>query len=381
MQFFFKNKSGKIMKSKLFLVILTITTTCYSMELPSNQKNQQSRNIDPLALLSALEKKSEDKSTTLTNIKLSNYQVTADSFEQISYNTALECAPEKIKNIITCFKDSNKIQNPILLAGPSQAGKSTLAKAMGLIWGNCYFIPTTHLLTKYQHSGGENIKKIIEEIKKLKQRSALIFDEVTCLTDNNNEHSDGYENAMGLLLALDEISKYKHILFIGTTNNATKMPDQLKKRFQRNTVPIEYPTPDTRKKILMGMIKKLKANFIMDNNYINSLIQKTSGWSCKDLLDLLLEAEELAKAEQKNFVNPSISSHHLDKAFNDLTKRVQFLQIGIKQLSEQERLQERAFAEQRAIARRQSEYAAFEAIIPGSSILLQARDNGECTII
>lgn len=381
----------------LSIILVTVVNTCHAMESLFKKDNPKSHNIDTAAILSSIKKsqfESNISSSNSSNVKLFNYLVTSSHLNQNRNNTTLECAPQKIKNIIACFKKPNYQPTPILLVGPSQAGKSTLATAMGLVWGNCYFIPTTDILTKYQHSGSENLKDIISQAKDLKQRTALIFDETTCLTDNyKNDHgSDNYENAMSLLLALNKLEELKHILFIGTTNDATKMPDQLKRRFKRNTVIIEYPTFDSRKAILMSMIKELNINLKIDNQYFNTLAQKTNEWSCKDLQDLLLEADELATVEEQNFISASILPHHIDQAFNDLTKRTQLLQIGSTQLSEQERLQEIALQqqrnlqnialeEQRILARRQSEMAAMETIVPGSGMLLQAKANGECTIL
>lgn len=245
------------------------------------------------------------------------YALLALVFHYISYTAELpstisyaqECTQEDIDDqlidhlLSTCPKLAQlvvRLQNPLkygkylpkklLLVGPPGVGKSTIAKGIAKRIGRKYkFLRASLLVNEYKNSGPQNLAREIMPLIEEREPYVVILDEIHALTENyKKENNADSGTAEALWSILDECIKYPHILFIGTTNDVTTLPEPLKTRFTDALIEIPLPNQNQRINIIKYYIRNCFYSF--DVSYFTTLAKKTKGYSGRIIEQIVNEA-------------------------------------------------------------------------------------------
>lgn len=272
-----------------------------------------------------------DSNSPLSHLEKTQWQVikNACGADPISADIAqhmLETAPQELKDIVTIIKKAQicnsrnplrKILPPrILFVGAPGVGKSTLARLMAqLLNRELIFVRAPMLGTEYQNSEIVNLTQIFEAAFTATNNVILVLDEINVLTEPRKNNPQGELSiAATLWLLLDKCAEYPHILVIGTCNDATKLPDQLKDRFIGNIIEIARSGEHERFRLLKFYRDQYQIPCMDDVLFY--FAKKTDGFSARQLEALIIKAYQISVLEK--VVNPLVLKRHLDKAYHRL---------------------------------------------------------------
>jgi len=259
------NISKRLEILKLFLEGKTIETTLLEQAI----KRTNGRSITDLKAL--VDRINLCHSAQEDNMNI----VTADVFEQSVKDLfesgdseldrriktlSLELAPQEIKNIINDHHEnlnrSKEHQEIIILYGPQDSGKSTLASAISdkLGW-SIKFIKIQELLTSYQNCLAENLRKRIAPVIQSGLPTVIVLDEVNSITDGSKAGNDtegiSQEEATRQLWSILDGCKNHNIIFVLTCKSMSNFADPLLDRAgKRNIFKINFPAKEIRKRII-----------------------------------------------------------------------------------------------------------------------------------
>lgn len=232
-------------------------------------------------------------------------------------------APQEFKDIVTVIKKAQgsfsqdpikkAIPSRILFVGAPGVGKSTLARVMAqLLNRELIFVRAPMLGTEYQNSEIVNLTQVFEAAFTATKNVLIVLDEINILAEPRKNHMHG-DLSIGatLWLLLDKCAEYPHILVVGTCNDATKLPDQLKDRFMGNIIEIIKSNQLERYRMLKYYRDQYQILCIDD--LLFSFAKKTEGFSARQLEALLIKAYQISVIE--SVCGSIVSKKHLDKAY------------------------------------------------------------------
>jgi len=189
------------------------------------------------------------------------------------------------------------ITKSILLYGPPGTGKTMLAKASSNTLNATFFeAKASSLLSKYFGESSKIISALFSKARKL-QPSLVFMDEVDSLAPSRDSGIDeSSRRVLGQMLEEMDGFESRHddkVLFMGATNKPWDLDDALLSRFQRK---IFVPLPDAASRKLIFEIHLFGAD--LGNVDLNELVEKSTGYSGRDIAALCQEAVTLMIREK-----------------------------------------------------------------------------------
>lgn len=251
--------------------------------------------------------------------------------------------PEDISILINTLNNSSLINewpHAILLEGKPGVGKSTYAKFIAHETGRHYFfIRTATLANEYQHSGSSNIDRIFRTALEIARFTPLIiiFDEINAISDFGEK---GEQKRMvdsgtseALWMWLDVCAKQKNILVIGTTNDATKMRDQLVSRFDGDVINIDIPDKTAYRQELLQFYLSTRLHSCTERS-LKQLAGKTKGFTPRAIEKLVIKARQYAALREPS--TPIIEADDFNEALRRIAEgRVRTTKSFLSRMGEQ----------------------------------------------
>lgn len=235
-------------------------------------------------------------------------------------------APQAYKDLVTIFKKARSANytSPlkkicparILLVGAPGVGKSTLARLLAQVLDReLIFVRAPLLGTEYQNSEIVNLTSIFEVAFSFPKEVVIVLDEINVLAEPRKNNLQGEQSiAATLWLLLDKCAEYPHILVVGTCNDATKLPEQLKDRFTGHIIEVAGSSEDQRFKTLLHYREYYQIPSM--DEVLLYVARKTEGFSVRQLEALSIKAYQICILE--NGVNPLVLKRHWNKAYDQL---------------------------------------------------------------
>jgi SpoVK/Ycf46/Vps4 family AAA+-type ATPase len=229
--------------------------------------------------------------------------------------------PKKITDTIALLKNKNtphaKQARKLLLVGPPGTGKSSVGKAIAQHLNIPFFMYDASTIgNEYQGSGAQNIENIFVKAAQLNTYCIIIIDEMDRLFAL---HDDFRHDASGLfnrLFTILEDPKFHRIIFIGTSNDSSKMPAPFFNRFQKDIVEFPLPTEVQRRAIITHLLQA-KSNFTFEPDLSVQLAKKTNNFPPRSLENLIQDAAESACLRENNTI---VTADDIAEAFKNMRK-------------------------------------------------------------
>ena len=260
------------------------------------------------------------------------------------YEESFAQAPLKLKTLVEDMlrgEEYTKRYKSILLAGPTGAGKSTLAKAIAYKLGKkCRVVNAPSLLGHYRDQAAEKVRDVFEEWRQDEEKRMLIFEEINALTDDyTSEHSDTMHTAMQTWTLIDEFKEDDDFFMVATSNRTKKMPHQFQSRYKARTFFIDLLSEAASRRTLEFCIKTLGVtrDETCTDTYLTELAKKTVNFSPRDIEGLIDTALLLFSAENRNEPIKKLSKAYLEKAYSEIVQENEKLWDFTEHTTDEER--------------------------------------------
>lgn len=204
----------------------------------------------------------------------------------------------------------------LLLYGPSGSGKTTLAELLAQQTGRKYIrIQASNLGSEFVNSAQSNFKKAIEP--HLDSPCVIVIDEIDAvIKEASSPHDPERKVPQKFWTMLDELALNPNVIIIGTTNDISNLPSQLKTRLADSLIEVPDAKQEIKKEVLAYYLKQCSNN--CDDKCLNKMAN-----NCKKLS--IREIEKAVNlAWQKAFIRNSsmlqISLKDMEEAITELKK-------------------------------------------------------------
>ena len=229
---------------------------------------------------------------------------------------------EELKNdivrVVDCLKNPDKyskmgarMPKGIILYGPPGTGKTLLAEAIAGEAGVPFFsLVGSDFIEKYVGVGAQRVRELYKQARN--SAPCIVFiDEIDAVAGKRgqDENSERDQTINALLAELDGFSGTESVLTICATNRLD-MLDSAFKRAGRFDLKLAVGLPDKTGRINILKIHS-KNKKLSSDVHLNSLADKTTGFSGAELESLLNEAALLAAGRDKE----CIDNNDIDDAF------------------------------------------------------------------
>lgn len=161
---------------------------------------------------------------------------------------------ELAQMIQECVQNPNK-QCPkrALLVGAPGIGKTTYIQAVAEKSDLPFIkINSAFVADKYKDSGPDNLKAIFGSILQTKRKTIVSFDELhTLINGHKNNNNPDQNTATALWLLMDQCAENPNIILMGTINDASDMPEQIKSRFGTDLYPMKGFNEVAQKQVIL----------------------------------------------------------------------------------------------------------------------------------
>jgi cell division protease FtsH len=315
------------------------------------------RNVNPLSLLSKLNKKMWRLVFGSTHTKSIKYRSTPDKEEQDSFFSeknlrrsgtekkkyehrhtpsrkvtfadvaGLDPVLLEVKEVVDFLKNPGKyralgakVPAGVLLEGPPGVGKTLIAQAVANEVGcNFFYASGSSFVEIYVGKGAARVRELFEKARAYKP-SIIFIDEIDAVgatRDGLGGGSREYDQTLNeLLTQMQGFENEGRIIIIAATNRID-MLDPALTRPGRFTKILSIPLPDeqARREILLHYINKLP-RIDSGNIPLEYLIEKTDGFSGAELEDVVNNAALFACRQNDTIVK----RHHFEQSAQDAIK-------------------------------------------------------------
>ena len=195
-----------------------------------------------------------------------------------------------------------KPKRKILFYGPPGTGKTLTAKVLSSVIGYpLVFVRFEAVISSYLGETASNLRRIFDFIEKGKW--VVLFDEFDIIgkqRDDPNEHGEIKRVVNNFMLMLENYEGDSVI--IASTNHPHLLDVGVWRRFDE-IVYFDMPDKERRKKIFekyLRVLKKKKKNSILN---LDSLVEKTEGFSGADIEQVCIEALKKAILEGNDYID------------------------------------------------------------------------------
>jgi len=224
-----------------------------------------------------------------------------------------------------------------ILVGAPGTGKTTLAYALAHRLGyQVVFVPAASLLGHYCNETAVNMQRCFQDVFADNTKKVVIIDELHKLFEHHKEErSDHSQTAAAFWLILDTLEKqYPNIVVMGTANEVSKLPPEIKSRFYGKM--IMMPLPNKKQKVqgfkdIINNDCSMLLDKSVDDAFIAAMISQCKGGSLRDI-QLLIDAAKMYRYACTTKVTGSrilLTRRHFQQALNKLTKESKVTQESL----------------------------------------------------
>ncbi len=241
---------------------------------------------------------SRSETVQVTASKVKTELIVGSQFKQISYIIKALSRP-LAKSILevdpVSFTKPLVVSNRLLLYGPPGNGKSTLAREIADA-ADCEFvhISAPGIVTKFQGSGSENIKKefkkALDKVVESGRPIVMLIDEIDAIaiTGKGDSASDNERALQELWQYLDKFKNDPRIFVVCTTNRFDDLNSVFLSRFEEDhKIHIDNPGEAMREKMLIKFSKDYDADIA--DQWFSCLAYHSNTLSIRDLENLIAE--------------------------------------------------------------------------------------------
>jgi SpoVK/Ycf46/Vps4 family AAA+-type ATPase len=231
------------------------------------------------------------------------------------------------------FQGLRALPRGLLLFGPPGTGKTLIGKAIANQAGATFFSISASSMTSKWIGESEKLVRTLFAVAVYREPSVVFIDEVDSLlcqrSSDENEASRRLKTEFLVQLDGAGTNLAARVVIVGATNRPDELDEAARRRFVKR---IYIPLPDIegRKQLFQSLLAK--SYHKIDENNLNILIEKSSGFSGADVRSLCTEAamgpvREIAM-KQGNLLNikesdvPPITMKHFDDSLEAVTTSV-----------------------------------------------------------
>ena len=179
----------------------------------------------------------------------------------------------------------------ILLFGPPGTGKTFLGRCIAAQTKSTFFSITVSALNSKWVGEGEKMMRTLFAVARVRQPSVIFIDEIDSLlkTRSDTEHESSRRMKTEFFSQFEGIATDPNdkLLIVGATNRPQELDDAARRRFTARLY-IRLPDVSARKHIIESCLKSEK--HCLNEQQMNSLAEKTDGFSGADMKDLCRES-------------------------------------------------------------------------------------------